>query len=172
MRPNTQPIRLIHQEIDPLPPLQHPLNILRHDAPHIINLLLRVRDGILLPALGRPIPHHQLLQTPIEVRRSVGRQRCKVRAVDIVAGEKLLFDFNEIAKRDPAAETAGGDDEVGEAAGGGGGGGVFRGRVGDVVDEVLVVGVGELLWGGVGDFGEDEGGERGGLGGGGGGVFG
>ena len=46
------------------------------------------------------------------------------------------------------------------------------GSVGDVVDEVLVVGVGQLLRLGVVDLGEDEGGEGGGLGGGGGGVFG
>lgn len=51
---------------------------------------------------------------------------------------------------------------------------MFRGGVvGDVVDEVLVVGVGEFLGAvAVVDFGEDEGGEGGGLGGGGGGVFG
>ncbi len=49
---------------------------------------------------------------------------------------------------------------------------MVRGGVGDVVDVVLVVGVGELLGLVVGDFGEDEGGEAGGLGGGGGGVFG
>lgn len=52
------------------------------------------------------------------------------------------FDFDEVAEGDAAAEGAGGDDEVGEAAGGGVGGGVVRGGVGDVVDEVLVVGVG------------------------------
>jgi len=49
---------------------------------------------------------------------------------------------------------------------------VFGGRVGDVVDVVLVVGVGEFLGFGVVDLGEDEGGEGGGLRGGGGGVFG
>ena len=42
------------------------------------------------------------------------------------------------------------------------------------MDEEAVVGVGELLGGGVGDFGEDDGGEGGGVGaaGAGGGVFG
>ncbi len=39
------------------------------------------------------------------------------------------------------------------------------------MDEVRVVGVGEFLWGVVGDFGEDEGGEGGGEGGCGGGVL-
>lgn len=87
-------------------------------------------------------------------------------------GQELGFDFDEVAEGDAAAEAARGDDQVGEAAGGG----VFRGwvvrrAVGDVVDEVLVVGVGQLLRGAVVDFGEDEGGEGGGLGGGRGGVF-
>lgn len=88
-------------------------------------------------------------------------------------GQELGFDLDEVAEGDAAAEAARGDDEVGEAAGGGvRRGGVVRGAVGDVVDEVLVVGVGELLRGAVVDFGEDEGGEGGGLGGGRGGVFG
>lgn len=46
------------------------------------------------------------------------------------------------------------------------------GGVGDVMHEVLVVGVGCFLRGAVVDFGEDDGGEGGGLGGGRGGVFG
>lgn len=90
----------------------------------------------------------------------------------VVAREELLFDFDEVAEWDAAPEGGGGDDEVGEAAGGGVGGGVVRGGVGDVVDEVLVVRVGEFLGFVVLDFGKDEGGEGGSLGGGGGGVFG
>ena len=46
------------------------------------------------------------------------------------------------------------------------------GGLGDVVDVVVAVGVGELLRGVVADLGEDEGGEGGGLGGGRGGAFG
>ena len=49
---------------------------------------------------------------------------------------------------------------------------VKSGAVGDVVHEVGAGGVGLLLGGGVGDFGEDDGGELGDLGGGGGDVFG
>lgn len=49
---------------------------------------------------------------------------------------------------------------------------MVRWGVGDVVDVVLVVGVGELLRLVVRNFGEDERGETGGCGGGGGGVFG
>ena len=54
----------------------------------------------------------------------------------------MLFDFDEVAEGDAAAEGGGGDDEVGEAAGGGIGVRVVGGGVSDVVDEVLVVGVG------------------------------
>ena len=56
--------------------------------------------------------------------------------------EELLFDFDEVAEGDASAEGGGGDDEVGEAAGGGIGVRVVGGGVSDVVDEVLVVGVG------------------------------
>jgi len=84
----------------------------------------------------------------------------------------LFLDFYEVAEGDAAAEGGGGDNEVGEAACGGIAGRVVRGGVGDVVDEVLVVRVGEFLGLVVLDFGEDEGGEGGGLGGGGGGVLG
>ena len=54
----------------------------------------------------------------------------------------MLFDFDEVAEGDAAAEGGGGDDEVGETAGGGVGVRVVGGGVSDVVDEVLVVGVG------------------------------
>lgn len=142
MRPDPQPIRLIDQQIDPLPALQHPLDILRHDPLHAVNVPLHVADGILLPALRRPIADHQLLELRVEIRGTVRRQVGEVRVVGLVPREELLFDLDEVAKGDAAAEGAGGDDEIGEAAGAGVGGGVVGRRVGDVVDEVLVVGVG------------------------------
>jgi len=43
------------------------------------------------------------------------------------------------------------------------GGGVFRGCAGDVVNEVVVVGVGQFLWFAVFDLWQDEGCEAGGL---------
>lgn len=172
MRPNPQPIRLIDQQIDPLPPLQHPLNVLRHDPLHIIDILLHIRNRILLARLRRPIRNHQLLELRVEVRSAVGWQVGEIGVLRIVAREELLFDFDEVAEGDAPAEGGGGDDEVGKAAGGGVARGMVRRGVGDVVDEVLVVRVGEFLGFVVIDFGEDEGGEGGGLGGGGGGVFG
>ena len=142
MRPDPQPIRLIDQQIDPLPALQHPLDVLRHDPPHIVDLVLRVRDRVLLAPLGGSIPDHQLLERKVEISGAVGGQGGEIGGVGGVAREELFLDLDEVAEGDAAAETAGGDDEEGEAAGGGGVGRVFGGGIGDVVDEVLVVGVG------------------------------
>lgn len=77
-------------------------------------------------------------------------------------GEEALADLKEEAKGHAPAEGGIGDDEEGQAAGAGAVR-VVGGRLGDVVDLVLAVGVGELLRGGVLDLGEDKGGERGGL---------
>lgn len=167
MRPHPQLIRLIHQQIDPLPPLQHPLDILRHDAPHILNLPLHAPQRVLLV---RPEIHHQLLQRAVERRRAIRRETREIRLLGFVPAEELVLDLDEVGEGDAAAEGGGGDDEIGEAAGGEAVR-VLGGRVGDVVDVVLVVGVGELLGFGVVDFGEDEGGEGGGVRGGGGGMF-
>ena len=108
----------------------------------------------------------------IEIPRPIRRQSSEVRRCGVIAREKLLFYLDEVAKGDAAAEGGGGGDEVGQAAGGRVAVGVVRGRICDIVDEVLVVRVVELLGFVVVNFGEDEGGEGGGLGGGGGGVFG
>ena len=89
----------------------------------------------------------------------------------VVAGEELLFDFNEVAKGDAAAEVGGGYDEVGESACRGGRR-VLGGGIGNVVYKVVIVCVGQLLGGFVFDLGEDERGEGGGLRGGGGRVLG
>ena len=107
----------------------------------------------------------------IEIRRPVRRHSSEVRRYGVIAREELLFYFDQVAEGDTAAEGGGGGHEVGQAAGGGVTVGVVRRRICDVVDKVLVVGVGELLGFGVGVFGVEEGGEVGGLGGGGGGVF-
>lgn len=104
--------------------------------------MLRVGDRVLLAPLRGPVPDHQLLERGVEVRRAVGGQGGEIGGVGGVAREELFLDLDEVAEGDAAAEAAGGDDEEGEAAGGGGVGRVFGGGVGDVVDEVLVVGVG------------------------------
>ena len=91
----------------------------------------------------------------------------------VVSSAEALLDLDEEAKRHATAEVGFRDDHVSEVgriervglAGGGAG-------VGDVVDEILVVGVGELLRRVVGDLGQDDGGEAAGAGGGGDGVLG
>lgn len=142
MRPNPKPIRLINQQIDPLPPLQNPLDILRHDAPHILNLPLHVADRVLFAPFRGPVTDHQLFQPGIEIRGAVGRQAGEIRRLRVVARKELFLDFDEVAEGYAPPETAGGDDEIREAAGAGVCGGVVGGGIGDVVDEVLVVGVG------------------------------
>ena len=94
MRSNPQPIRLVNQQVDPLPPLQHPLNILCHYPLHIIDIMLHVRNRIVFPRLRRPIRNHQLLQLRVEIRRSIWWQIRKIRVLWIIAREKLLLDFD------------------------------------------------------------------------------
>lgn len=81
----------------------------------------------------------------------------------VVAREELLFDFNKKAKGDTATERGGGNYEISETAGRRVSGGIIRWSIGYVVDEVLIVSVGELLRSAVVDFGEDDGGKRRGL---------
>lgn len=78
----------------------------------------------------------------------------------VVGRKETLLDLDEEAKRHAAAKVGFRDDEIGQARRGEGVGMVGGGScVGDVVDQVLVVGIGELLRGVVGDLGEDDGGE-------------
>lgn len=93
-RPNPQPVSLIDQQIDPLSPLEHSFNILRHDALNVINLLLCVRNCILLPTLGSPIPDHQFLQLPVKVCRSIRRHRRKVCTFWVIFPQKPFLYLN------------------------------------------------------------------------------
>lgn len=159
MRPDSQPIGLVNQQIDPLPPLQHPLDILRHNPLHIIDIRLHVADRILLAPLRRPVTDHQTLQLRVKIRGAVRWQAGEICRFWVIAREELFLDLDQVAKGDAPPEVAGGDDEVGEAAGGGVSGWMVRGGVGDVVDEVLVMGVRQFLRGAVVDLGQDEGSE-------------
>lgn len=84
----------------------------------------------------------------------------------------MLLDLYKVAERYTTAEPTRSDNKVGQTTRRRVGGGVVGRCVGDVVDEVLIVGVGQLLGLVVGYLGEDDGGETGGGAGGGGGVFG
>lgn len=156
MRIASQPIRLVDQQINPLTTLQQALDILAHYPPHIINLTLNIRNRILLSRLRRPIANHQLLQLGVKAASPIVRQTREVGAFRWVDGLEAFLDFDEESEGDASPERGVGDYEVGEAAGGVGGGGVLAGTVGDVVDEVGAVDVGQLSGGFVADFGEDD----------------
>lgn len=112
MSPDAQPVRLVNQQVDSLPTLQYPFNILRHDPFHIVDILLHVRNRILFALLRGSISHHQALELGIEIRRAIRRQAREIGVLGIVAGEKLLLDFDQVAERNPAAEGLRGDDKV------------------------------------------------------------
>lgn len=83
----------------------------------------------------------------------------------------MFLDFYEVAEGYAAAEAGAGDDQVGKAASGGIRRRVIGGRVGDVVDVVLIMGIGQFLWLVVRYFWEYQRGKTGCLRGGRGGVF-
>jgi len=156
----SQPIRLIHQQINALAPLKHPLNILCHDLPNTIDFPLRSPERILFARLCRALLNHEFLERGVETRTAIARQRREIRIIEGKLLQKRLLHVHEKAEGDSSTEPIFGDCEVGETAGAGLGRRVFRRRRRDVVDEVLVVGVCEFLGLVVGDLGEDEGGER------------
>jgi len=98
--------------------------------------------------------NHQLFQRCIERGAAIRGQGAEVGGFGRVLGQKLLFDFDQEAEGDSAAERLLCDDEEGETACGRGAG-VLGGCTGDVVDVVCAVGVGQLLRRRVADFGED-----------------
>lgn len=120
-----------------LAPLQHPLNILRHNLPHALNLALRRPQRILLPRLRAALLKHHLLQRAIEARTAIRRQVREVGRLGVEVAEELLLEIGQEAEGDALAEFALGDDKEGEAAGRGLGRGEIRGRFDQAVDEVF-----------------------------------
>lgn len=163
-------ISLVNQEVHPLTPLQQTLNVSRHDSPHIVNLPLRITNRIALSATRASVFHHQILQLAVEASGAIVGHVTVVGAFGELL-EEALADLEEVAEGHATAEGGIGHDKESQAACAGLIW-VFRGRLGDVVDLMLAMGVGELLRRRVLDLGEDEGGERRGLRGGGGGTFG
>lgn len=78
MRTPTQPIRLVHQEINPLSPLQHSLNILRHDVPHAIDF--PSCRGQRIRRRGRIVRLQQRAELIVERGAAVSRESREVRA--------------------------------------------------------------------------------------------
>lgn len=158
-----QPVRLVYQQVNPLAALQKALDVARHDAAHVVNLAARVAERVVAPRPRRAVVHHERAQVAVEGRRAIVGQVGKVGRGGGVPREEAVARLDEEAEGDASPEGAVGDDEEDEAAGGGVGGRVLRGGLGDVVDVVRAVRVGELLRGAVVDLGEDEGGEGRGL---------
>jgi len=86
-----QSIRFVNQQIYPFTPLQHSLNILAHNIPHIVNLMLRIPNRVLLARIRRAIANHDRLESSIKRRTPVTREVRKVRRVRRVLLEKNFF---------------------------------------------------------------------------------
>lgn len=158
-----QTIRLVDQQINPLPTLQHPLDILRHDVAHAVDLL--ARRGQRIRRRRRVVGLQQRAQLGVERRAAVRRQRREVGRGGWVGGQELALYLQQEGERDAAAELGCGDDQVAER----GVRGEFLGlraifgragrRVGDVVHEEPFVGVRQFLGLAVRDLGQDDGGQ-------------
>lgn len=109
----TQATRLVHQHTHVLAPLQHSLDILRHNLPDAFNLALRRAQGILLARLGPALLLHHLPERGIEARAAIGRQIGEIGLCSVEFGEEFLLEVGEEAKGDALAEVAFGDDEEG-----------------------------------------------------------
>ncbi|ROW09700.1 hypothetical protein VMCG_02453 [Cytospora schulzeri] len=158
------------RSVDPLATLEQALDVPRHDAPDVVDLPLGGADGVVAAAARGAVLDHQALELGVEGGGAVVGQLVEVGGPGRVLGEEALADLEQEAEGDAAAEGRLGHHQEGEAAGGGR---VMLGRgLGDVVDVVVAVGVGELLGRVVLYFGEDERGQGGRLGGGRGGAFG
>lgn len=157
---STKAVSLINQQVQSLASLKHPFDVLSHDSAHVINLTLHVLESILLPALGSTVLDHQALELRIVRRGSVCRQCRKVGVFGVVRGEEALLDLDKEAKGYATTEVCLCDYEIGKV------GRVKRVRfsgggssVGDVVDQILVVGVCKLLRRIVRDLRQDDRGE-------------
>lgn len=139
---HSQPVRLVHQQVYSLPSLQHPLNILRHDPSHVLNLRLNVAYRIVLACLRRAVVYHQALQLAVECCSAIRGETRKVCLLRIISGEELFLDFNKVAERNAPTERGRGNDKIGKTAGGGVSRRMVRGSIGNVVDEVVVVCIG------------------------------
>lgn len=132
--PSLQPCSFINQKIDPLPPLQHPLDILRHDTSRTLNLPLGLLHNIfILPALRKLI--HRVLKRGVKLGAAIWGSIADGRPG--VAGREETLNLEKVTERDLPAESGRGDHEEGETLGNSRGG-----RSRDVVDVVGGVGVG------------------------------
>lgn len=160
-----KPISTVNKEVNALAALEQALDIARHDAPDVVNLSLRRRDGIITGTAARACAdlNHELPQIAIEARGAVVWQVVEVGARGRERVQEAAAYLKQVGERQATAEIRLGNDEKREPAGRRVGG-VVRWRLGDVVDVVVAVRVGEFLRGRVVDLGEDDGREGRGLG--------
>lgn len=96
-------VRLVHQQIQALAALEKTLNVLCHDASHVVNLAARVADGVVAATARGTIVHHEVLELRVERRRAVVGHVGEVAALGELL-EEALADLEQEAKRHPTAE--------------------------------------------------------------------
>lgn len=110
MRTPSQPIRLVDQQINPLSTLQHPLDILRHDPPHIINIAFRHCERV--RRRRRVERLHKRAELRVEPRTAIRRQRSEIGTRRGIGREELAFYFEEKGEGNAAALFGGCHDDV------------------------------------------------------------
>lgn len=110
MRPHPKSIRLINQQINPLPPFKNPLDILRHDALDGVNVLLHIGDGVGFAGLRGAVFHHEGFEDGVEVGSAVGWHCREVCPFCIVLCQESFLDFYQKPKWYAAADTGVSDD--------------------------------------------------------------
>lgn len=155
-------VRLVDEQVDPLAALEQALDVPGHDAAHVVDLALGAGDGVVAAAARGAVVDHEALELGVEGAGAVVGHVGEVGLGGGELGEEALADLEQEAEGHAPAEGGLGDHQEGEPARGGGAI-VLGGRLGDVVDVVVPVGVGELLGRVVLDLGQDQRGEGGGL---------
>jgi hypothetical protein len=158
VRATAQAIGLVDQQVKALAALEQTLNVLCHYSPNVVNLSLGVSDGVVAAAGRGTVVYHEGLELRVERGSAVVGHVGEIATLGELLKEALA-DLEEEAERDATAERRVGDDEERETAGGWVVS-VLGWRLGDVVDLVLAMGVGELLRVCVFYFRKDERGER------------
>lgn len=106
-----QPVRLVDQQIDPFPTLQHPLDILCHDPSHVVYVAFRQCERI--RRRRRVERLHKRAELRVERRAAICGQRPKIGTRRRVGGEELALRFEEEGEGDAAALFGGCHDDVG-----------------------------------------------------------
>ena len=116
MRTPSQAIRLINQQINPLPSLKHSFDILSHYSAHILNLVLDVAYRVCFSRRSGAVLNHQLLQCGVEASRAIIWQAPEIGRVQWELLKESILDLDQESERNSAAGTARRDDEEGEAS--------------------------------------------------------